>query len=455
MYEEIKEQVFKVIQYSQDPLYPSKKVISNIIDEWAQAKARFIEMFGGLIYESPEVIEYGLSEDDKKRRAKEFITNSVRGVYELEELYWFLKHNIDSFFDNKVTDAPDKYKHLIGMKLIKSFKFFIDDKNLLREVQDCASTYMQQQKLTGKLCFSVHPLDFLSSSENNYNWRSCHALDGDYRVGNFSYMLDETTFMVYIKSEKGNVFLEHFPNDVPWNSKKWRTLFHTNKSNSLIIAGRQYPYHLDSCKDIVLNLWEKMTNKNFSSWKNNYVTSDSNGRNLQHRYMTLRNSLYPLEGVVKVGPNALNYNDILHSSVYDNPYYAFEMYNYDFDQLSTFMTDDNRITIGAGVPCLCCGCHTLEDSSIICCDRCNDYIICNCCDQRISTDEPLFYVQYGDITQGSQVYLEEIFCEDCIEKYTGTCSVCGARRMNHLLYLIDDELICKWCMNNKKGEENG
>lgn len=443
-----------MLKYSQDPVCPSKEVISDIIDDWAQAKARFIKMFGSLIYESPEIIEYGLSEDDKKRRAREFIVNTVRGVYELEELYEFLKYNIDSFFDNKVTDAPDGYKHLIGMKLIKSFKFFIEDKNLLREVQDYASTYIQQQKLTGKLCFSVHPLDFLSSSENNYNWRSCHALDGDFRAGNFSYMLDETTFMVYIKNEKGNVFLERFPNDVPWNSKKWRTLFHTNKSNTLLIAGRQYPYNLDACKDIVLELWEKMTNKNFSAWKNNYVTSDSTGRALQYRYMTIKNLLYPLEMLVQAGHESLNYNDVLHSSVYDSPYYAFEMYNYDFNSAETFMDDEYKIVIGAHVPCLCCGNHFLTESSAICCDYCADYLICNCCNRKISLDEPLFYVQYGNIGSSS-VYLEEIFCEDCMEQYTDVCSVCGATRVNHNLQRVGDKLVCTWCIKNKENEENG
>ena len=28
--------------------------------------------------------------------------------------------------------------------------------------------------------------DYLSLSENAFNWRSCHALDGEYRAGNLS-----------------------------------------------------------------------------------------------------------------------------------------------------------------------------------------------------------------------------------------------------------------------------
>lgn len=57
--------------------------------------------------------------------------------------------------------------------------------------------------------------------------------------------------------------------------------------------------------------------------------------------------------------------------------------------------------------------------------------------------------------QSSSVYLEEIFCEDCMEQYTNVCSVCGATRVNHNLQQVGDELVCIWCIENKENEENG
>ena len=88
------------------------------------------------------------------------------------------------------------------MKLVRAFKFFETDKELLNEIQSVASMIIQEDKIEGTLCLSVHPLDFISSSENTHNWRSCHALDGEYRAGNLSYMLDKTTVMCYLNSIK-------------------------------------------------------------------------------------------------------------------------------------------------------------------------------------------------------------------------------------------------------------
>ena len=42
--------------------------------------------------------------------------------------------------------------------------------------------------MEGYLYLSIHPLDYLSISETNHGWRSCHALDGEYRNGNLSYL---------------------------------------------------------------------------------------------------------------------------------------------------------------------------------------------------------------------------------------------------------------------------
>ena len=89
----------------------------------------------------------------------------------------------NSFYDNIVTDS-DYSPAPKGMKLVRAFKYFEKNKIVLEEIQNLASRYLQEDKVKGTLCFSVHPLDFLSLSENTYNWRSCHSLDGEYRAGN-------------------------------------------------------------------------------------------------------------------------------------------------------------------------------------------------------------------------------------------------------------------------------
>ena len=91
--------------------------------------------------------------------------------------------------------------------------------------------------MSGDFCISIHPLDFLTSSVNTYNWRSCHALDGEYRAGNLSYMVDKSTIICYLKGAN-NAKLPMFPDDVPWNSKKWRVLIYVSDYWDLLFAGR-------------------------------------------------------------------------------------------------------------------------------------------------------------------------------------------------------------------------
>ena len=124
-----------------------------------------------------------------------------------------------------------------GMKIVKSFKYFEKDEDTLADIQSAASMIIQEDKIEGKLCMSVHPLDFLSLSENTYNWRSCHALDGDYRAGNLSYMVDSSTVICYLKSDRDER-LPNFPPEVKWNSKKWRVLLFFSNDWDMIFAGR-------------------------------------------------------------------------------------------------------------------------------------------------------------------------------------------------------------------------
>ena len=172
---EIKEQFCEVIRESQGIEEPQ---VDWLFDEWAKAKEKFIERFGGLIYEWPEPIEFTLDEKEKRYRAASF-ADRVHDMYNNPVLAEFIEENLDGFFDNKVVKACEGGVIPLGMKLLKAFKYFEHNKATLRNIQDDASLLIQENKIKGKLCFSVHPLDFLSSSENTYNWRSCHALDNN------------------------------------------------------------------------------------------------------------------------------------------------------------------------------------------------------------------------------------------------------------------------------------
>jgi hypothetical protein len=429
MYEDIKKQFRAVISYSQD--IPEPKV-DYLFREWKTNKEKFIKRFGGLIYEFPVPIEFSLDDAQKRYRAMEF-ANTVSDTFNNPTLAEFIDENLDTFFENKVSKSsgvniPE------GMKLLKAFKYFEPNKSALRNIQDMASQIIQENKIKGTLCFSVHPLDFLSSSENTYNWRSCHALDGEYRAGNLSYMVDGATFMVYLKGgddQKLNGF-----GNVLWNSKKWRMLLHTNDDDSIMFAGRQYPFSSKSGIDKVLEIYNSMFstdfwgNKQFSGWRADYIdtyvpydaTDMSDVRDLAGKYLVYSNQLVEIGQIVKEGYNALNYNDVLKSTCYKYPYYAVaNPYSYGYPKLERLL--EHPVIVGQEVPCLHCGQELISNAETMRCDDCelefgteeNDVFgSCDCCGARIYVDDAISVGDDGDL-----------ICDHCFSSHAFVCDCCG------------------------------
>ena len=139
-------------------------------------------MFGGeLIYEFPQKVNFELGPKEKNMRIDEFIS-TLQGRYDNYDLAMFVEKMKEGFFDNEVPfdyTLDNGQKISKGMKLVKAFKYFEEDKSLLTDMQNHASRIIQEDRIEGTLCLSVHPLDFLSNSENDSNWRSCHSLDGE------------------------------------------------------------------------------------------------------------------------------------------------------------------------------------------------------------------------------------------------------------------------------------
>jgi hypothetical protein len=215
----ITEQVQRVIEYTQ---HIDNSDVSNLISNWFHSKQKIYNELlrrGELIYQYPEKLSFHMDEESKKDRYNCFIEE----VVSLLNLSWSdsFVHYLESigasaFYNNCLETnytTIDGKRIQAGSKAIKSFKYFIKEKRALEELQNKASEIIQEDKIEGYLCFSIHPLDFLSSSENTYNWRSCHSLDGQYRAGNLSYMCDQSTMIVYLRAEE-DVQLPHFPEGI-------------------------------------------------------------------------------------------------------------------------------------------------------------------------------------------------------------------------------------------------
>ena len=419
---EIQEQFNKVIAHSQG--IPEPKT-DKLFELWLEAKRDFIEAFDGkLIYTVPQKVSFELSQKEKMLRVNDFI-DSVSMTWGNEPLADFIDENKETFFQNiveKGTVLSDGTKIPKGMKLVKAFKFFENNKKGLEELQNRASMIIQEDKIEGYLCFSVHPLDFLSSSENTYNWRSCHALDGEYRSGNISYMVDRSTVICYLRSEKNDNYLPNFPSSVPWNSKKWRMLLFLSDSWNAMYAGRQYPFFSDTALGMIKHhaMHAFKFNGYWSNWHNDEIvnyqyegdTEDRDTVFFNKTYVPMKGNMYLKEELIEDGDNSQHFNDLLRSSCY-TPYYCWNKQHWKAIHFS----------IGAAAPCLRCGESYISVTDDMLCTDCEleygnsedeMFITCDCCGRRILYEDSWFVESTG-----------ENVCETCADTECMPCACCG------------------------------
>lgn len=456
----IKTQVAEVLKYSQDFKFNEPKV-DALIEDWYEAKKDFIDIIGEkLIYEYPEPICFEMNEDDKIKNVEDFITQTeyqYKYLTNIQEIIYFFEENKINFYTNQTNkefvfyDKNSKEKITIpkGIKINKALKFFIPDKEILTDLQMSVSRVIQKDKIKGILCISVHPLDFLSSSENIYNWRSCHALDGEYRMGNLSYMVDKSTVICYLKS-KEKYKLPNFPSSVLWNSKKWRVLIHFSNDKEMIFSGRQYPFSSDVGLNLILEklfpaagFYEK-----WSKWDNTTIT-DFKGNNgtILHFYSPLipvHEKLISLNELVKNGQHALNYNDVLYSNYY-TPYYSYCLNHPFVNYYTGGTTDETRFEIGGPVKCLCCESEYITISEAPRCISCEEkygtepiegFVECAECGERV----------FGE----SATYVENVgyICNSCLDQSDSyvECYNCGYIVSKKEAYEDEDgNYYCHWC----------
>jgi hypothetical protein len=448
----IEEQVAKVLSHSQGIAEASP---SAMLKQWYEAKKNFIEHWDDYIYEVPEPITFHLSKEEKRGRFNEFV-DSIDNTYNNKDLVYFLDWlTVDEVFSNHLNrdyEINDNTKIAKNTKVSKALKYFENDEFVLRKVQDQLSTIIQEDKITGTLCFSVHPLDYLSASENTYHWRSCHALDGDYRSGNLQYMMDTSTVICYLRGAQ-NQKLPNFPEDVRWNSKKWRMLLFLSDHQNAMFAGRQYPFFSPSALDIIKDAFLVSIDKRptpWSVWYNDFLKSfprdsaasqgfyaPSEDTWLQGRHISMNGEIYKMTSLIQEPRPRLFYNDLLESSCYI-PYYCWN--HYTGDKIS--------FHIGASVLCPFCGENSLQHSELMCCDKCyegtelDDYIYCDRCDRRIPVRDA-YYIETEDYT----------VCSDCYETDVMTCDRCGEAWLSvNIQYHRDaEEYQCPVCRGIKRG----
>jgi hypothetical protein len=262
------------------------------------------------------------------------------------------------------------------------------------------SRILNTSRLEGDLCVSIHPLDYMTMSENDNNWQSCMnwANRGCYRRGTVEMMNSPMVVVAYLTSSTP---MQRFGKE--WNNKKWRQLFVI--VDEAIVGVKSYPYNSDTLMKISIEWLAEIMNAADPAC--NYDMSNYQTYNYEDGsfYGETEDKTLPLE----FNTNAM-YNDfgceVYHGICASKPYFAKPRrreYNYS----------------GAS-QCMFCG-----------------EIICS---------------NYDDSDSPDWTPAESLICGKCGGPDT-RCPECGAF-CNHKDFMsIDGREVCSYCYYNRSSED--
>ncbi|MDD4690482.1 MAG: hypothetical protein PHE51_12175 [Eubacteriales bacterium] len=303
------------------------------------------------------------------------------------------KNIVKNYYDGETFELPlpngKALKIIHGCKIMKQLSKIAAAYNLPRfeEFRIAHSMVLNQRNLTGELCLSIHPLDYITMSDNDCGWDSCMSWEqnGDYRMGTVEMMNSPCVVVAYLKSEH-----DFDVSGIQWNSKKWRELFVVTKDVIVGILG--YPYHNDGLVDECIG------------WLKNLAQNAGLGEYCD--------DIYTIEQNRKVFVKELN-----NSVRFD--FNTNCMYNDFRDEhrcyISKTAEEYTEICYSGPTECMFCGdlIKYSHDDNMLICDECDESERCDCCGNRCSGD-------YRVVLEGG-----EIVCRDCYDEHCCECALTG------------------------------
>lgn len=302
--------------------------LEYILAEWETAKSEnLFKMFNGNLILKKN-IQYDRSKDMLFKEMTDLLTgsktyytigNKVRDCgYKLaEDMRFFMseKYLAENKYSGSDFTIPssctlDGKPFLVrsGCKTIKTLGKLIKatgwcSEEQFEEFRLKHSLLLNQKTITGTLCLSIHPLDYITMSDNDEGWSSCMAWveeAGCYRAGTVEMMNSPNVIVAYVESDNNKLTFDY--EDHEWNSKKWRQLVMITPE--LILGNKQYPYQNDFLEEEVLK-WVKELTKNSNTFnnfsesqtlniiKNNMCNMFSNGSTIFHlSFNNMYNDIY-------------------------------------------------------------------------------------------------------------------------------------------------------------------
>lgn len=242
----------------------------------------------------------------------------------------------------KVMDKINKVYHYCTEEEFEKFRIF-------------HSQVLNQKKLTGKLVLSIHPLDYLTMSDNKCGWSSCMSWknQGCYRMGTVEMMNSPMVIVAYLDSKEPMMI-----GDLPWSNKKWRQLFVVNDKCIASIKG--YPYKNSNLTKTALELLVNLAKKN---WGIEYTSQ-------------------------KIDEEVIIEENFRTNFMYNDFYNTDDCYIYRNTEVNDF--EFSQINYSGTAECMCCGkeieyfCYEGEEPDFLSCEECIEKTTCYYCGEPIN-----------------------------------------------------------------------
>lgn len=437
-----------------------KAPLDYILREWNKSKQTLFNIFGEKLMLEKEIqVEDG---DNKKIReinnylnstnpGTNFI-NSIRKLFEFNGTYFentYATYNLTQakqLFTNrvakefsyrnkdyKVIKVPEGAKVMRALQRIAK-EFDLPDFEIFR---NHISRITEIRKSKIKFTLSIHPLDYMTMSDNANGWESCMNWTqgpGSYRAGTIEMMNSPVVVVAYITTKP------YYPanTSIEWTSKSWRELIIVHPNT--ICSVKSYPYYNISFDKALVN------------WLADLVEEKTEWRYNRKKPQESLESCFD----IRAWQDKENENNCFTLNFETN-----EMYN-DFgntDNYGIFSINppDNKyhtftINYSGLMTCMCCGesNYCFDDTEAVTCEDCEPSTYCYCCGERVNANDAIE-------VDGEWV------CEDCYNDLH-RCMCCEDAHFEDDLTLMfvghienqtinidyDEHYICSECLANKE-----
>jgi hypothetical protein len=246
-----------------------------------------------------------------------------------------------------------------GMKTIRTIQKVLKatgypNMDLFEKWRNQVSLIQTEGETKAKLVISIHPIDFMSMSENKCNWRSCMGWSnsGCYNAGTLEMMNSNVAAVAYLETASPfEMFLNETGEVYTLPNKSWRSLIYVHKD--ILLLGKQYPFHNDYLVPIVLDMMRELVGKNLH-WSYRFINQEYRdmekleGNFYVRDWFNLQYNVTKQHHSIFVYTNGM-YNDIIEAKY---PHYYC---------CRNYVPHSKKICLSGPATCICCGKRLMDD----------------------------------------------------------------------------------------------